>query len=266
MSKGYSILLVGGFALFMLAWIVYSELLAPGWVAAAVGGATPTHPNPLIAWYVGGWSYDTLDGYLTQWRIIARLFTACFLVFGLGALVLLHRPAVTPDRAGGWPMLLGKIALLLLLSGLALIGPRADLWPLLTAAVYTGVRPGPHPDQMSELDLIVVGADGSRRALGPHEFWGQGRAFEARHLLAHVADPGDDAYMPGLAEADPDPVVPETHRRYLLGLAGRAFPDVEVAAVEVRRTTWRVDPLALPPFDHDAPDDVRTVARLGAGE
>jgi hypothetical protein len=75
----------------------------------------------------------------------------------------------------------------------------------------------------------------------PHELWGQGRAFEARYLFAEFAR--DD--LPADEHA--------VYRHYLSGVARTAFPDFDVASLEVWRTAWDVEPLALPAADHENP-------------
>ena len=233
---GLSLLLAGGFALFMFAWLVYTELVAPPLVLAGHDGPA----SPLVAWYANHWHYDTADELLGQWYVVARLFTAFFLVGGVGLLVLLHRPVrPTPRVREPRRMALASWLLIGLLAGLSLIGPRPDLWPLLTAAVYTDIYPKPHPTTNQEWDLLVVGKDGERRVLEPHQLWGQGRAFEARYLFAEAARPDQPKI--------------DQYRRYLLGVARTAFPDLDVAAIEVWRSEWDVEAMALPPADHDRP-------------
>ena len=241
--RGATLAAVAAFVGAVVGWLVLSEGVAPWLIRRGYGGEA----HALVGWFLRGWDFPTLDAYLAHWAFVARLLTAGLVVSGAGALVLLHPP---PGRggAGRRPLWATKAALLTVATGLSVIGPRPDVWPLLTAAVYTDVHPAPHPTTMTELDLHVVDRAGGRHVLEPHEFFGQGRAFEARYLLerAVAADSGGAG----------------VYRRYLTSLTGYAFPSVEPAAFEVWRTEWDVDAFAHPPFAHESPERRVRVGRL----
>ena len=265
-GRGLSLALTVLFVGMLAGWLGYSEVALPGWIAAA----WPDDPGPGARWFfnfVEPFELGSREAYLGNWYALGRRLTLGMLIFGLGVGVLIHRPRGAgpaerePEReaepragrgrasSGGgdsgrafsgraW---VGALLLVWVLTSLTVIGRRSDFWPLLTAAVYSAIEPAAHPAVKEEVDLHMVDAAGGHHVLEPHEFWGQGRAYEARYLLEQVAD-------------SPSAKMEAKYRRYLNGLAGHAVPGARIVRFEVWRTEWDTEPHALPPFDFEHPD------------
>lgn len=149
---------------------------------------------------------------------------------------------------------------------LGLVGTRVALWPIVTWPMYHSRTPEVPPSLVTATHLRATDRNGEIHRLTPIDLVPGGRDEAAENLIGRVF--GTSVFVtrpPAVIEGRRDPN-PEATMEHLLFLVERALGGKEVAVIEVIDRTWRVDPYASPPLDHDRPVDEIVRGRLVEGE
>lgn len=140
-----------------------------------------------------------------------------------------------------------KIALLVILVGLCVVGRSIGAWPIITWPMYDRRTTSFPQPRASGIELRVTTRAGGVHKLTRVDFFPMGRTRVAERAMKSAFD-------------DSDPKLLHAYRTFLINVVQRVFPAEELDTIEGWRLEWTVDPLALPPLDRARP--VREV-RMG---
>lgn len=148
--------------------------------------------------------------------------------------------ASQPDAARN-ELRLTKLALLVILLGLCVVGRRTVGWPIITWPMYSASTKGVPPPVTFDVELRII--DDTNRALKllPVDIILKGRQEVAERAII-------EAFDPETAES-----LREAHRRYLGGVVLRRLPEAGTVIIEGWKIEWAVDPFKLPPLDLQNP-------------
>lgn len=139
---------------------------------------------------------------------------------------------------------MSQIALVALSTGLVLVGRQISLWPIMTWPVYSHYSKGFPETTEDDVSLWVVSSTQEIYKYKPSDLFVAGRKRIPGKIIETAFD-----HTVSAGERD-------ASRIYLSHLIRYLEPNIQIAQIQGYRTYWKVEPLALPPLDYEAPADV----------
>jgi hypothetical protein len=129
---------------------------------------------------------------------------------------------------------------------IGLAGGRAVAWPFIAWPMYAGGYPGP-PEQVSDVQLRLLGRDGCTMAVTAPEVFGHVEIALGREVIARAFEDGPER---------------AAYRDVVLRRLRPLLVSGSVTAVQGWRLRWEVRPLELPPIDLARPTGSELLGRI----
>jgi len=145
-------------------------------------------------------------------------------------------PEDLQQRHDGKSLRMIKIALVFILLCLCVMGRERRAWPIKHWTMYS-LRTFNYPsDTVSSYKLRVISHSGNLYTLASWDLIPMDRHVVAKEVIKHSID------GTSLKKRD-------RYRAYLVRLVNQALLGVPLKTIQVWESSWKVDPLALPPLD-----------------